>query len=209
MKKILLLLVLLLAGAKIQLASAQAAELEQLALNLEKLAQLKSILSDLKRGYDIVSKGYGTIKNISEGNFNIHEVFLNGLLRVNPGIARYSKVPAIVSGQARMLSEYRTAWRQFRAGGRFTEKELDYMLRVYGNLLDRSLRNLDELTMVLTSGQLRMSDDERIKAIDRLYNDTNEKTAFLQAFNKRASAINDQREAYLRENKTLRSLYHN
>lgn len=209
MKKILLFLLLLVAGAKIQLASAQAAEIQQLALNLEKLAQLKSILSDLKRGYEIVSKGYGTIKNITEGNFNVHQTFLDGLLAVNPKLRRYSKVPAIISGQVRILSEYKDAWRQLKAGGRLTDKELEYMLRVYSNLLERSLKNLDELTMVLTAGELRMADDERIRAIDRLYNDMNEKTAFLRAFNKRAFAIDGQRRIYLRENQSLRSLYSN
>lgn len=209
MKKIILLLLLFVGTTKIQLASAQAAELQQLALNIEKLAQFKGILSDLKNGYRIVSQGYGTIKNISEGNFSVHQVFVDGLMAVNPKLARYSKVPAIISGQVRILQEYKSAWRQLATGGRFTEKELDYMLRVYSNLLDKSLKNTDELTMVLTAGELRMSDDERINAIDRLYTDMNEKISFLRSFNKRAFSIDSRREAYLRENQALKSLYRN
>jgi hypothetical protein len=37
---------------------AQATELAQLALNIEKLAQFKQILADLKKGYEILSGGY-------------------------------------------------------------------------------------------------------------------------------------------------------
>jgi preprotein translocase subunit YajC len=82
MKKILLALyILLMVVCSTSTSRAQAAEAAQLALNIEKLAQLKSILTSLKKGYDIVSKGYGTIKSLTEGNFNIHKVFLDGLMQ--------------------------------------------------------------------------------------------------------------------------------
>ena len=56
---------------------AQSTEAQQLLLNVEKLAQLKKILSNMKKGYEIVSSGYNTIKDISKGNFNLHDEFLN------------------------------------------------------------------------------------------------------------------------------------
>ena len=55
---------------------AQSTEIQQLLLNVEKLAQLKKILSNMKKGYEIVSNGYNTIKDISKGNFNLHDAFL-------------------------------------------------------------------------------------------------------------------------------------
>ena len=45
---------------------AQSTEIQQLLLNVEKLAQLKKILSNMKKGYEIVSNGYNTIKDISK-----------------------------------------------------------------------------------------------------------------------------------------------
>ena len=36
-------------------------------------------LKDMKEGYEIVSKGYSTIRDISKGSFNLHEAFLDGL----------------------------------------------------------------------------------------------------------------------------------
>lgn len=207
MKKILFLILLLPCILQVQLASAQAAELEQLALNIEKLAQLKSILSDMKKGYDLVSKGYGTIKDITEGNFNVHNVFLNGLLAVNPKLARYSKVPGIIESQVRILSEYKSAWSHLSSGGRFTPKELDYLSKVYANLFEESMKGLDELTMVLTASQLRMSDDERLVAIDRIYEDMNGQLTFLRGFNKRAFSLEALRNKAFSENENLKSLY--
>ncbi len=50
-------------------SAAQVEELAQLALNIEKLAQFKQILSDLKKGYEILSGGYNTIKKHQPGKF--------------------------------------------------------------------------------------------------------------------------------------------
>lgn len=208
MKKYIFFLLLLAASLKIQLASAQAAELEQLALNIEKLAQFKGILKDLKTSYDVAAKGYGTIRDISEGNFNIHRVFLDGLMAVNPRIARYSKVPEIISDQIHILSEYKKAWRSFSSSGAFSDKQLSYIANVYSNLFDGSLKNIDQLTMVLTASELRMTDDERIKAIDRLYTDMKEKLTFLRGFNRRAYFLQNRKQKALEETSVIDDLYH-
>lgn len=207
MKFLLSLLLTIGCCLQLQLASAQVAELEQLALNIEKLAQLKSILSNMKKGYDLVSKGYTKIKDITEGNFKIHEVFLDGLMAVNPKIAKYSKVPAIIDNQINILNEYRNAWNRIRQGGRFTPKELSYISKVYGNLFNRSMENIDELTMVITASQLRMTDDERLRAIDRLHEEMQHKLSFLRAFNKNASLIDNQRKKALEDIGEIRSIY--
>ena len=64
---------------------------------------------------------------------------------------------------------------------------------VYKNLFNKSLQNLDELGMVLTAGKLRMSDDERIAAIDRIYKDISDKLVFLRSFNNEGSVLAVQR----------------
>ena len=191
---------------QIQLASAQTAEVQQLILNIEKLAQLKQILSNMKTGYQAVTQGYGKIKGLVEGNYKVHEVFLDELLAVNPELRRYRKVAAIIGYQGKILSEYKAAFGRFKNGGRFTPQEIGYLGKVYGNLFDRSLENLDELTMVLTAGKLRMSDEERITAIDRLYEDMEGKLAFLRGFNKRTSAVDAQRKAAGKDLHTLKLL---
>src|SRR5689334_17359441 len=87
-------------------ANGQAQEVQQLLLNVEKLAQLKSILADLKKGYEIVSTGYSTIKNLSEGNFNLHQAFLDGLLQVSPTVRNYRRIADIIRSQISLVKEY-------------------------------------------------------------------------------------------------------
>lgn len=193
MKKLLLILLLLTASAKIQLASAQAAELQQLVLDIKKLAQLKEILRDMKTGFYIVSKGYGAIENLSEGNFNLHEAFLDGLFIVNPRLRKYQRVADIIRYQKALLKEYKSAFRAFKSSGAFTPEEITYLAEVYGNLFDRSLQSIEELTLVLTDSRLRMTDDERLTTIDRIYKAMQDKLSFLRSFNGRAKLLQQQR----------------
>jgi DNA repair ATPase RecN len=126
MKKGILILFIIITGSSSKL-SAQAEEIEQLLLNVEKLAQLKQILADLKKGYEIVSKGYTTIKNISEGNFNLHKTFLDGLLEVSPTVRNYKKVAGIINHQIAIVKEYKQAFSRFKEEGNFTPGEIDYL----------------------------------------------------------------------------------
>lgn len=165
-------------------ANAQTAEVQQLLLNYEKLRQLKNILSDMKKGYEVVSKGYTAIKNISEGNFNIHNVFIDGLSSVSPVVKNYHRVADIIRDQKSIVQEYRTAFRRFKSSGSFSVEELDYMGQVYSGLFKRSLKSLDALATVITSSKLSMTDDERLKAIDRIFAETQDKLQFLRSFNR-------------------------
>ena len=55
--------------------NAQSAEIQQLILDWQKLTELRKILNNMYKGYEIVSKGYSAGKDISEGNFSLHETF--------------------------------------------------------------------------------------------------------------------------------------
>lgn len=174
-------------------AKAQVQELAQLALDIEKLAQFKQILSDLKKGYEILSGGYNTIKNISEGNFNLHKVFLDGLLEVSPAVKNYKRVVDIVNYQVLLVKEYKAAYQNFKSAGMFNPDEIDYMGRVYSRLFDASLKNLDDLLTVITASKLRMNDEERLSAIDKIFFDMEDKLTFLRYFNNSTSVLSLQR----------------
>jgi hypothetical protein len=162
---------------------AQSHEAKQLLLDVEKLASLKNILTDLKKGYVVVSEGYNTIRNISEGNFNLHETFLNSLVQISPTVRNYKRIADIINAQVKIVSEYKTAFKNFRASNLFNPDEIQYLGKVYSNLFDQSVKNLDDLAMVITAGKLRMSDDERLSAIHEIWKKVNGEWIFLRHFN--------------------------
>ena len=193
MKKILILILTVCLLIIPNRTNAQSAEIQQLILNIEKLSQFKKILSDMKKGYELLSGGYKMVKDMSEGNFNLHKSFLDALMQVSPVVKKYKRVGDIINFQMLIMKESKNGLNRFVKSGNFSEKEISYFEKVYGNLLSQSLRNLDELTMVVTADKLRMSDDERLQAVDDIYLQMQDKLLFLRNFNATSNVLALQR----------------
>ncbi|WP_159478762.1 TerB family tellurite resistance protein [Dyadobacter sp. 3J3] len=206
MKKLLLVLLLFTLACPVKL-HAQTAEVTQLILNIEKLNQLRKILKQLKEGYDILFKGYTLIRDLSKNNFNLHQAFLDGLLEVSPGVKNYQRIKDIIALQLALLKEYQAAQRQFSTSGFLNPDELDYLETIYGRLIKRSVKNLDALTDVLTAKKMRMSDDERLKAVDTIYEDMQESLVFLRQFNASTSVLALQRKKEQQDIKMSQTLH--
>ncbi len=187
-------------------SNAQAQELEMLTLDIEKLSQMKQTLQNMYNAYTTLENGYNKLKAVTSGNYSLHQVFLDGLLAVSPNIKNYVHVADIISDEVKILSEYKSAWSGFKSSSFFKTKELDYISGVYTKIVDGSVSNLDALVMVLTAGQTRMSDDERLTEIDRIYNDMQSKLSALRSFNRRTSAIITQRQSLQSDHNTLKTI---
>ncbi|MBC9795358.1 TerB family tellurite resistance protein [Sinomicrobium sp. FJxs] len=187
--------------------TAQSHEVAQLLLNVEKLTQFKQILSDMKKGYQILTKGYNTIKDLSEGNFTLHQVFLDGLMQVSPTVRNYKRVADIIRYQGYLFKEYKAAYSRFQKDGNINPDELLYLKQVYDRLFKESLQNLDDLATVLTANKLRMSDDERLQAIDRIFIEMEDKLEFLRYFNDRTTVLAIQRAREKQDVNTLELIY--
>lgn len=188
-------------------ARAQSAEAQQLLLNWEKLNQLKEILDNMYKGYKILDTGYRTIRDLVEGNFTIHDVFIQGLMAVNPAVRNYKRVPYIIEYQQFLLSEYKRAFNRFKQDPNFTPDELEYLAGVYEHLFNASLENIEELLMIITASKLSMSDDERLGAIDRIFLDMEDKLTFLRSFNNSTSMLAIQRAKSRNDVQTMEKLY--
>jgi hypothetical protein len=203
----LVLLLVLMLGAGPGHAQSIGDLITQLILDDRKLGDLKHTLTDMYKGYEIINKGYSTIRDIAKGNFNLHELYLDGLLAVSPAVASYPKVTGIIQAEYSIVSDYRTASRRWQADGHFTVSELNYISQTYSMLIQQSGKAIDELVMVLTAGELRMSDAERMGAIDGIYGDITGQLGFLRRFDTGVSVQAIQRLKAAGDIVTLRQLY--
>ena len=208
MKKLILILgIALFSLPMANKALAQKDEIAQLLLNVEKLAQFKQILSDMKKGYQILNGGYNTIKDLSEGNFSLHKTFLDALMEVSPTVKNYKRVADIINYQIILVKEYKSAFNRFKQDNNFNQQELAYLGRVYENLFKQSLNNLDYLVTIITANKLRMSDDERLEAIDKIFADMQDKLLFLRYFNNNTTVLAVQRAKERNDANTMRLVY--
>ncbi len=188
-------------------AKAQEEEIGQLILNTEKLQLMEETLDQIYNTYKILEFGYNTIVKISEGNYTLQEAFIDGLMMVNPSIRNYKRIPYIIDYQKLLLSEYSRAYDRFKADPHFTAQELQYLGNVYSYLFQASVKNIDDLLMVITSTQLSMSDDERLRAIDRIYYEMESKVRFVRTFNNSTQLLAIQRARSANDVRTIQSLY--
>jgi hypothetical protein len=207
MKRITIILLLAFHFGLTKTAHAQKDEIQQLILNWEKLMQLEQILDNMYKGYKILDKGYRTIRDISKGNYSIHQAFLDGLMAVNPSIRNYKRIPLIINYQKLLVQEYKRAYSRFKQDPNFKLEELEYLASVYKFIFDASVRNLEDLTMIITATKLRMSDDERMQNIDRIFYDMENKVTFLRYFNNNTQLLAVQRARSRNDVRTMQQLY--
>ena len=181
--------------------------IQQLALDYQKLSSMKQVLGQLYTDYHVLAKGYNAVKAASRGNFDLHKSFLDGLLLVSPAVRRYPRVVDIIRDQSLLLEGYHTAWNSFRRGGNFSPAELSYMLSVYNGLVSASLKTLSDLATVLSDGGMRMSDAERLAAIDHIYAASRSQLDFLNSFNDQSYRLAFQRSQQDNDRRTLKTLY--
>ncbi|HVU56057.1 MAG TPA: hypothetical protein VHD83_13425 [Puia sp.] len=210
MKKIIIILVFI-AGTHPIVCRAQSTSdlIEQLVLDLQKLQDMKATLQDMYDGYKILDEGYTRIKDIAQGQFNLHKAFLDGLLAVSPIVRNYYRVGEIIRAEYNLVREYKASSGSAHGSGVFTNAELEYIDGIYSTLFNHSLQSIDELTMILTDDALRMSDAQRIAAIDRVYGEVAGQLRTVRQLNSETSVQIVQREKELNTIQTLKRLYDN
>jgi len=160
---------------------------------LQQIAALKVYSGYLSKGYSIAKNGLNTIKSIKNGDLLQHSNYFTSLVTVNPQIKRYKKVADIIAMQVSIAKQSGNAINSFRNNHHFTPTEINYIQSVFNTLLSDCAKNLDELLNLITNGNLQMKDDERIKAIDKLYLDMEDKQQFIRAFTNNAAGLSIQR----------------
>ncbi len=172
---------------------------------LEQLVALKMYAGYLKKGYDIVGSGISTVKDIKNGEFNLHSTFFTSLKNVNPAIRKNAKIASIISLQIFIAK----AFKSIGDNDGLELSDNQYILDVKDKVTDDCLVDMEELLLVITSGRLELTDDERIERLDSIYERMRDKAAFAQSFTAQVNLLINQRKNEQKSINHLRELYGN
>jgi hypothetical protein len=148
-------------------SAAQSQEARQLLLDVEKLARFKQILTDMEQGYHKLRDRYEQVRQLAQGNFFLHQTFLDSLLLVSPGVKRYYRVAEILSREQTIIRDYGNTWAELQHSGQFSAIELHYIGRVYTQLLSGCQRDHDDITAAYRFLG-RFNRQNRVLALQRL-----------------------------------------
>ena len=171
---------------------------------IQQIVALRVFMGNLKKGYDIAHKGLNTISNIKDGNFNLHRDFFGSLKNVKPAISNSVKVADIIAFQIYVIRDMKRVYNFCERNENFTPEEIRYIAKVHTNLLFLCDANLSELLMIIRSNETEMTDDERLIRIDKIYDDMQDKHAFVQAFGNDTQSLSQERGKESRQVEILR-----
>ena len=129
------------------------------------------------------------------------------LWEVKALITAYQRVKDLAVTQAEIVKEYQWAIGLFHKDKHFSVDELLHMEEVYRGILEASVKNLDQVFMVINSFKTQMSDGARLELIDAAAKSMDQNYADLREFNQQNITLSIQRSASDRELKTLKKFY--
>ena len=119
--------------------------------------QVENVLSKLK--LDEISDWTKKQKDLYKG-------YYEELAKVKSIITYYQRIKDITKKQTKLVDEYERAWNLFKQDTHFKNNEIQYMERVYSGILEESLKNMDQIFLILDSFSTQMSDLKRLEIIN-------------------------------------------
>jgi hypothetical protein len=146
--------------------------------------KIENILSKLK--LDEISKW-------SQKQRDLYKEYYQELMKVKSIITYYQRIKDITKKQTRLVEEYERAWHLFQQDKHFNTDELDYMQRVYSGILEESVKNIDQIFLILESFTTQMSDLKRLEIINAAADQIDSNYDDLTLFNRQNVLLSLQR----------------
>ena len=133
--------------------------------------------------------------------------YFDELWQIKLTLTNFQRVKDIIEKQLQLVKEYKTAWALFKQDKNFTKGELEYMQQVYSGMMDESIKNLDQVSLVINAFVTQMSDAKRMEIINEVDNKIDENLGDLREFNNQNKVISLQRATEKGEIETVKKLY--
>ena len=137
----------------------------------------------------------------------LYQDYFDELAKVKEVISGYSEVKGIIARQKQIVAEYKQAYGLFREDKNFSPDEIDYMYKVYSGILGESIKNVDQLFLVVGSFSTRMSDAKRLDIIHKAAADIETNLNDLRQFNSQNKIVALQRANEKKDIDQIRKLY--
>lgn len=160
--------------------------------------KIENVLSKLK---------LDEISDWTEKQKELYRNYYEELAKVKTIITYYQRIKDISEKQVRLVDEYERAWNLFQKDAHFKGSELDYMQSVYSGILDESLKNIDQIFLVLDSFTTQMSDAKRLEIINAAADQIDANYDDLTLFNRQNILLSLQRAKTEHDVKSVKQFY--
>ncbi len=129
------------------------------------------------------------------------------LTKVKAIISYYQRIRDITQKQVRLVNEYNRSWQLIRQDKHFTADEILYMEKVYSGILDESVKNIDQISLIIKAFTTNMSDAKRLELINNAADQVDVNYSDLVEFNRQNTLLSLQRAKTETEVQAVKKLY--
>lgn len=137
----------------------------------------------------------------------LYKDYFDELWRVKGILSYYHRIKEVTEKQIRLVEEYKRAYALFKQDKHFTPDELAYIGQVYTGILNDSMKNIDQLFLVINSFSMQMTDAKRLEIINNAADGTETAYNDLKAFNQQNILLSVQRAKDAKEVEAVKQLY--
>jgi len=137
----------------------------------------------------------------------LYSNYYQSLWQVKSVLTSYSKVAEIVRRQTRLVQEYNQAVAAIRRDPHFSAAELSYIHNVYSSILNESIRNTQQLSLIMESFLTQMDDASRLRTIDETAGRIDHNYDALRQVTQQTALLSLQRSKEDAEIRTIQLLY--
>ena len=142
-----------------------------------------------------------------EKHRKLYDDYFQELRKVKDILYTYRKVREVIHRQLQLVEEYSLAWNLLRQDKNFTAEELAQMYRVYTAIIEESLKNLDQLFLVVNSFETQMTDGKRLELIAVASRNMEQNLVELRHFNRKNFRLSLSRTTNEKEAAALKKIY--
>ncbi|MET3029160.1 conjugal transfer protein TraI [Flavobacterium sp. UW10123] len=124
---------------------------------------------------------------------DLYKDYYEELQKVKSIITYYQRIKEISAKQTRLIDEYEKAWNLFKRDEHFKVSELEYMEKVYDGILGESMKNIDQIFLIIESFATQMSDLKRLEIINAAADQIDSNYNDLRLFNQQNVLLSLQR----------------
>ncbi|HLP37766.1 hypothetical protein [Lacibacter sp.] len=132
---------------------------------IEQIVALKTFLTHLKKGYQIVHSGLQTVNRIKNGDFNLHQLQFNKLQQISPAAKKTAAIYNTAIIQATLLLDCQQLARRLSQLKTLTKEEESFCFKTLQSFIDECKLVADDFIQLITAGELELKEDERINRI--------------------------------------------
>lgn len=147
------------------------------------------------------------ISKWTQKQWDLYKDYYQELAKVKSVIVYYQRIKDITRTQTKLVQEYERAWGLLRQDSHFSDSELDYMDKVYNGILEGSLKNMDQIFLILDSFTTQMSDLKRLEIINAAADQIDANFNDLSQFNRQNILLSLQRAKTEREINAVKEFY--